>query len=69
VNPSFVALGDLNDDGTLDLAVASPDASTVSVMLNNGSGGFSSPTPYYVGGNPLFVAVADFNADHIDIHS
>src|SRR6266545_4302037 len=63
VNPSFVALGDLNGDGALDLEVANADANTVSVMLNNGSGGFSSATPYSVGNNPLFIAVADFNAD------
>ena len=33
-NPDSVAIGDLNGDGTPDLAVANHDSSSVSVLLN-----------------------------------
>ena len=42
-----VAIGDFNGDGHMDIAVASDDFGTsnnVAIFLNNGSGGFLSPT-------------------------
>ena len=39
--PSSVAIGDLNGDGDLDLAVANlPRSNNVSVLLGNGDGSF-----------------------------
>jgi FG-GAP-like repeat len=62
-----VAVGDFNGDGKPDLAVShvvSADGSgTVSVLLGNGTGGFSSPTNFVVGTRPVSVVVSDFNGD------
>ncbi|MDR3702882.1 MAG: FG-GAP-like repeat-containing protein [Candidatus Sulfopaludibacter sp.] len=64
-SPSSVAVGDFNGDGKPDLAVANQSSGNVTVLLGNGSGGFTqapgSPVP--VGSNPKSVAVGDFNGD------
>jgi hypothetical protein len=64
-NPALVALGDFNGDGKQDLAIANRDSSNVTVLLGNGSGGFSpaSGSPFAVGTNPYSVVVGDFNGD------
>ena len=62
---------DLNGDGKPDLAVAtavnniSNDSfdGSVTLMLNDGSGGFLTPVRYAVGPKPTSVAAADFNGD------
>jgi hypothetical protein len=69
--PNWVAVGDFNRDGNLDLAIANSGpilsccGGTVTVLLGNGSGGFSlAPgSPLVVGSVPVFVAVGDFNGD------
>ena len=65
--PESVAIGDLNGDGTLDLAVAN-QANTVSVLLGNGDGTFQTAVNYLTqygtaGAGPLSVAIADVNGD------
>jgi hypothetical protein len=53
---------DFNHDGKPDLAVSSPSAGEVSILLGNGDGTFQAPVNYavtYV--NPM--AVGDFNGD------
>ncbi len=40
-------------------------ANTVSVMLGNGMGAFTGPTPFPVGNDPISVAVGDFNGNGI----
>jgi hypothetical protein len=62
-NSSSVAIGDLNGDGHLDLAVANAGSNTVSVLLGNGTGSFSAATPYATGTHPLSVAIGDLNGD------
>ncbi len=67
-NPSWVAVGDLNNDGVLDLAVANAGTaasrgSTVTLMLGNGDGTFSTSSIASGGISPVAVAVGDFNAD------
>jgi hypothetical protein len=62
-NPDAVAMGDLNGDGRLDLAVANAGSNTVSVLLGNGAGGFQAQTQYATGTNPDSVAIGDLNGD------
>src|ERR1019366_4891851 len=48
-----------------DLAVANSSSNNVTVLLGNGSGGFTAAagSPFAVGARPYSVAVADFNGD------
>src|SRR6516162_6029765 len=62
-NPDAVAMGDLNGDGRLDLAVANRDSNTVSVLLGNVGGGFQQQIQYPTGTNPDAVAIRDLNGD------
>ncbi len=65
-NPNWVAVGDFNKDGRLDLAVADGNSvvpSAVSVLLGNGDGTFRTPVSYALNTNGASVAVADFNGD------
>ncbi|OCQ96095.1 hypothetical protein BCD64_12120 [Nostoc sp. MBR 210] len=64
--PSDVAVGDFNGDGYLDLATANDDSPTVSVLLNNKSGGFSSAMTFNVGTYFDSVRIGDFNNDGKD---
>jgi hypothetical protein len=66
--PSTVAVGDFNRDGKQDLAVANigiyPDYNgSVSILLGDGTGNFSSPTNFAIGDGSYSVAVGDFNGD------
>src|SRR5262249_25415331 len=58
----FVAVGDFNSDGQLDLAVASSPQNQVSVLLGNGDGTFRLPRNMSLSG-PSSIAVGDFNGD------
>ena len=54
---------DFNGDKMLDLATANYAQNSVSVLLNEGKGGFGPASNFLVGTNPLSVAVGDFNGD------
>src|SRR5207245_3543929 len=59
----YIAVGDFNGDGKLDLAVTDNANNTVSVLLGNGDGTFQAAQTVPVGTNPALVAVGDFNGD------
>jgi Bacterial Ig-like domain (group 3)/FG-GAP-like repeat/FG-GAP repeat len=65
--PRALAVGDFNDDGIADLAVASSGSNKVFILLGNGRGGFSGApgSPIVVGNTPYAVAVGDFDGDGI----
>lgn len=56
---------DLNGDGVIDIAVASPNGalSTANVWLGKGDGSFHAAIAYPVGTNPSAIAAGDFNGD------
>jgi len=58
-----LALGALDGDLLLDLAVASPASATVTVLSGDGAGGFTLPRTVTLPGVPAEVAVADMNGD------
>jgi hypothetical protein len=64
-NPASFAPADLNGDGHLDFAVANRDSDDLTVLLGDGTGGFStgSGSPAAVGDGPAAVATADLNGD------
>src|SRR4030081_3359328 len=57
----FVAVGEFNQDGNLDIAFTGN--AQVGVAYGNGKGGFASPLFYSVNGVPDSIAVADYNGD------
>jgi hypothetical protein len=61
--PEAVVIGDFNNDGVLDLAVANANDNTVSILLGHGDGTFTAIAPVPTGGFPFYLAVADFNHD------
>lgn len=84
-DPQALTVADFDEDGSPDIAVASPgnlgatgvidDVGAVSVLLNDGSGGFADYTDYQadfageeIRVHPYNLAAADFTGDgHVDI--
>jgi VCBS repeat protein len=61
---TWLAAGDFNKDGKLDLAATSGSASNqVDVLLGNGDGTFQTPVPYAAGTGSSWIGAADFNGD------
>ena len=60
---SYVAVGDFNGDGKLDLVVANYNTGTMGVLFGNGDGTFQARVDYATGANPNSLAVGDFNGD------
>ena len=63
--PSSVAIGDVNGDGRPDLAIANGELAdnSVSVLLNDGAGGFEAKVDYPTGHSPVDVTIGDLNGD------
>jgi len=66
--PISVKMGDLNDDGHIDVVTANELSGDISVLLNNGDGRLKTPVAYKVGQLPNFITIEDLNGDtHPDI--
>jgi FG-GAP-like repeat/Abnormal spindle-like microcephaly-assoc'd, ASPM-SPD-2-Hydin/FG-GAP repeat len=65
--PSFLALGDLNNDGKQDLIVTDfaggGAGATVSILISNGDGTFQTASVFGVEEQPRAAIVGDFNQD------
>src|SRR5262245_30840440 len=62
-DPRSVALGDFNNDGLLDLAVANSGSNDVAVLLNNGNETFQAALTFGAGNSPRSIAASDLNGD------
>nr|WP_214607025.1 FG-GAP-like repeat-containing protein [Hymenobacter arizonensis] len=61
--PTAVQLGDIDNDGDLDLLTANSGSNSVSVRLNNGAGLFFGSTSVAVGVAPTDLALVDLDLD------
>jgi len=59
----YVDIGQLGEDGEVDLITSNFPLSTVSVFAGNGDGTFQPSVIYPTGAEARFVAAADFNGD------
>ncbi len=62
-NPEIIAKGELNNDGNIDLVTVNETDGTITILLSNGAGGFSSVDSYTTGTEPRQVAIGDLNGD------
>ena len=63
MDPYSVVAADVNGDGKLDLICANWGDNTLTVLTNNGNGGFGSNATLSVGFEPECVVAADINGD------
>jgi hypothetical protein len=61
--PTFLVAGDFNNDNFTDIATTNGSAGTVSIYLNNGSGGLGAATTVSVGSSPVGITTSDINGD------
>ncbi len=63
-NPQGLAAGDFNNDGIIDLAVLNNTDKNVSILIGDGSGGFTaSTTKYATGRGAVAIVAGDFDGD------
>ena len=65
IQPSYVAVGDFNNDSKQDMVIANAGAKTVSIRLGDGMGAFTGNVDIPVGFNPSSIAIGDLNTDGI----
>lgn len=61
--PYWVASGDLDGDGDLDLVTANTQSNNISIIKNNGSGSFAAPVNYGLSAGSFTVEVIDVDSD------
>lgn len=63
--PVGIEAGDFNGDGKLDLVVANFAVSSISLLIGNGTGGFTTAagSPITVGSTPRWITIFDYNGD------
>src|SRR5712692_1328459 len=59
--PVALAVGDFIGNGKLDLAVVNSGSNTVSILLGNGNGTFTTGQTISVGTNPVAIVVGNFD--------
>ncbi len=66
-SPGSVGVGDFDEDGALDLAVANAASGNVSILFGNGDASFAPPVQIGLAWDPFSIAVVDFDGDgHAD---
>ncbi len=63
IRPFSVALGDLDGDDDLDMAIAISGSDSVEIMFNNGDGTFVLGAFLPTGDFPGFIVIGDLNGD------
>jgi hypothetical protein len=64
--PGSIAVGDIDGDGKLDLAVTNLNATTMSVLRNtstNGTVNFAAKADFATGNAPIFVLIGELDGD------
>src|SRR5207245_1503017 len=62
-SPGDVAAADFDGDGSLDLAFVSMKSNDLTILINDGQGGFGLAGIYQVDATPIAVVPGDFNSD------
>jgi cysteine-rich repeat protein len=62
-SPVFIAAGDVNNGGGVDLVVANVNSNQISVLTNNGSAQFPTRFTFNVDVRPVSLLIADLNGD------
>ena len=61
--PASIAIGDIDNDLDIDLAIANTGSDNVSILRNNGDGTFSNQVIYGADRSPQAIAIADLDGD------
>ncbi len=65
-NPAALAIGDFDNDGNKDVAVANFGSDSVSILPGNGDGTFDTQIVRTVGNQPISIVAGNFNGDAFD---